>query len=75
MSEQMWEAPIVELSQDMTAWVVWALSRDLERWHSGRRTRLAREEAVSLTVFLSDFLETEQKTEIATVPPPQLRVG
>lgn len=73
MSDQTWDAPILELSRPMTAYLLWLVARDLGEWDAERRTKLAREEAVALSAFLSDFLPPEMLTPIET--PPLLRAG
>lgn len=74
MSNEQWDGPIIELSRDMTAWLVWLMSRDLENWQPDRRTRLDREEAASLALFLCDHLPPDLKTEVKAAPPA-LKVG
>lgn len=69
MAEQTWEAPIISPSRDMTAWIVWLMARDLAEWHPERRSRLTREEAMSLWMFLSDHLCEEHRTPIVSAPP------
>ena len=64
-----WEPIILELSQEMSAWILWMASRDLEQWHSGRRTRLTREEATSVAMFIYDSLPPELRTEVPNMPP------
>lgn len=67
--DQDWEAPIVELSRDACAWLVWLMSRDLEQWHPGRQTRLSRDEATALATFLADHLPRELRTEVPALRP------
>lgn len=74
MREREWEAPIVELSRPLTAYLLWLVARDLGAWGHERRSRLTREEAVAFAAFLSDFLPEEMKTEVPAAPP-MLRVG
>lgn len=69
MAEPRWEAPIISPSRDMTAWLVWLMARDLAEWHPERRSRLTREEATSLAVFLADHLPEELRTAIPSVQP------
>lgn len=73
MSEQKWEAPIIELSRPLTAYLLWAVALDLRRWDETRQTKLSREEVVAFASFLETFLPEDQRTEIK--PPPMLRAG
>lgn len=77
MSEQQWEPPLIELSADMSSYVLWLIARDLDRWSSERRSRLSREEATSMALFLASKLPPELRTEVPAMPavPPALKVS
>jgi 3'-5' exoribonuclease len=76
-AEDRWEAPILELGRPMTAWLVWLMARDLERWGDGRQCQLAKEEASALAHFLWSFLPEDMRTEIksASDQKPMLRAS
>lgn len=74
MREGHWDAPIVELSRPLTAYLVWLIGRDLGTWGANRRSKLTREEATAFAAFLSDFLPEEMRTDIQA-PPSMLRAG
>jgi hypothetical protein len=68
MSEARWESPLLALSEPMTAYLLWLIGRDLREWRAERRSKLTREEATALAMYLSDHLPPEARTEIAPVP-------
>lgn len=63
------EAPIVELTQPMAAYLLWLVSSDLGKWNESRRTRLTRDEAISLAMFLADHLPSEMRSPVPAAPP------
>lgn len=73
MSEHEWEAPIVELSRNMCAYIVWLLANDLKEWGPHRRTRLSRDDAAGLALFLCDHLP-DMRIEIDPAEEPALKV-
>ena len=74
MHDARWEAPILELSRPMTAYLLWLIARDLGQWGADRQTKLEREEAHALAEFLAAFLPTGMQTEVGAMPP-MLRAG
>jgi hypothetical protein len=76
MSEARWESPLLALSEPMTAYLLWLIGRDLREWRAERRSKLTREEATALAMYLSDHLPPEARTEIEPVPTaPALRIA
>jgi hypothetical protein len=76
MSEMHWESPLLSLCQPMCAYLLWLIARDLREWGAERRSKLTREEATALAMYLSDHLPPEARTEIEPVPTaPALRIA
>lgn len=68
MSEERWLAPVLELDRHMSAYILWLIARDLRDWGAERRSRLSREEATALAMYLADHLPPEVRTEIEPIP-------
>lgn len=73
MPEERREAPIVELSRPLTAYLVGLIRRDLPTWGVERRSRLSREEVTAFAEYLSDSLQ-DMRTEVPALPA-MLRAG
>ena len=63
------EEVVLELDSTMAAYVCYLMCCDLQTWTGSRKTRLSREDAVSLAMFLVDQLPTGMKEKVPPLPP------
>lgn len=61
----------LELPVPCAAYVLWLMCRDLARWAPGRRSRLSRDEAAGLALFLHDRLPRDHRTPLPAAPAKQ----
>jgi len=62
------ESILIDLPRDVAAYLLWLICRDVARWPERRRTRLTRDDARSLAIYLHECLPGDRRTP---VPPPR----